>query len=235
MNLHDWVLWQDEALLAVNKPAGLPTLNDGWQPDALYLVKLLNDAFGRLWVVHRLDRDTSGVIVLARSAEAHRRLNTQFEQRAAHKTYYALAAGAPTWDETDVRLPLLPNGDRQHRTVIDHRRGKPAETHLRVLARFAAAALIEARPQTGRTHQIRAHLAALGHPILGDALYLAPVQRGPNPIPPERLAWLAGVIGRVALHAGRLEIVHPFNGAALEIQAPPPEDFESALARLQAG
>lgn len=233
MNVRDWVLWQDEALLVVNKPAGLPTLIDGWQPGAPYLVRLLKEAFGPLWVAHRLDRDTSGVIALARSAEAHRHLNAQFAGRTAHKTYHALAMGVPAWDKTDVRLPLLPNGDRQHRTIIDSRRGKPAETHLRILERFMGATLVEACPHTGRTHQIRAHLAALGHPLLGDGLYLAPVQRSASPLPPELLAQMAGVIKRTALHAWRLEIAHPFSGAALEITAPYPDDFQAALTRLR--
>ena len=137
------ILYQDEALLVGDKPAGLPTLVDGYQPDAPYLVGLLKARFEALWVVHRLDRETSGVMVLARSAEAHRSLNTQFEQRQAHKLYHALAIGAPEWDETTVTLPLRPNGDRRHRTLIDPRLGKPAATRLRVIERYAAAAWVE--------------------------------------------------------------------------------------------
>jgi len=220
------VLWVDDALLAVNKPAGLPTLPDGWQPDASYLVGLLQAEHGRLWVVHRLDRGTSGVIVLARSAEAHRNLDRQFATHDISKVYHALVAGVPAWDEQTIRLSLLANGDRKHRTIIDPRRGKPAVTHCRVLTRFAGCALVEARPETGRTHQIRAHLAALGHPLLADPLYT----RASIILP----AFEPALIERPALHAASLTIAHPVTGEALTLAAPYPADFGAALRRLRA-
>lgn len=219
------VLWSDEALLAVNKPAGLPTLPDGWVQDAPYLVGVLQPRFGRLWVVHRLDRGTSGVILLARTAAAHRSLNMQFDGRQVAKVYHALVCGVPAWLEQTADLPLRPDGDRRHRTVVDARRGKPAVTHCRVLESFAGCALVEARPETGRTHQIRAHLAALGHPIAADALYggeplLDPLSSGP-------------LIERPALHAWSLAIAHPTTGALLHFEAPYPDDFAGALAVLR--
>ena len=164
------ILWQDEALLVVDKPAGLPTLPDGWDTSAPYLKGLLESQVGRVWIVHRLDRETSGVIILARSAEAHRELNRQFEQRLVQKIYHALV-GAPAWEERPVDLPLRTNAGRRHRTVVDHRAGKQALTRLRLLERWQKAGLVEAIPATGRTHQIRVHLAAIGHPILGNWLY----------------------------------------------------------------
>ena len=164
-------LWSDGALLVVNKPAGLPTLVDGYDPAAPYLLGLLKESFGPLWVVHRLDRETSGVIVFARNADAHRALNTQLEKHQAQKVYHALVDGSPEWTEKTVRLPLRTNGDRKHRSVVDIRRGKVAETQLRVLRRFGAISLVQAIPRTGRTHQIRVHLAAQGCPVISDALY----------------------------------------------------------------
>jgi RluA family pseudouridine synthase len=233
VDVREWVLWQDEALLIVNKPAGLPTLVDGWQPQAPFLVGVLKEAFGRLWVVHRLDRETSGVIVLARTAEAHRILNTQFEQRQAHKTYHALVVGQPEWEQRLVSLSLRPNGDRKHRTVVDGRAGKPAETELSVLARLGAlAALVEARPLSGRTHQIRVHLAAIGYPIIGDELYIPAALRGAHPPVNALLEKTTGLIGRAALHSWRLELRHPLTGDVLAVQAPYPEDFEAARSRL---
>lgn len=219
------VLWADEALLAVNKPAGLPTLPDGWQPDAPYLVGLLQAEHGRLWVVHRLDRGTSGVIVLARSADAHRNLDRQFATHGISKVYHALAAGVPAWDKQTTCLPLVANGDRKHRTIVDPRRGKPAVTHCRVLERFAGCALVEARPETGRTHQIRAHLAALGHPLLADPLYTRATIVLPAFEPP--------LIERPALHAASLTVTHPVSGQALTLTAPYPADFSEALRRLR--
>jgi RluA family pseudouridine synthase len=214
-------LWADAALLVINKPAGLRSLPDGYDPSRPYVRSLLEPHFGRLWMVHRLDKDTSGVLVLARSATAHRALNTQFEQHLVRKTYHALAAGCPEWEETTVCLSLRPNGDRHHRTVVDQSSGKPAVTRLRLLQCFPAACLIEAQPETGRTHQIRAHLAASGLPILNDSLY------GALPLP--------GLpIDSLALHAHSLELTHPVSGLPLHLEAPYPPAFHATLEYLRA-
>lgn len=213
------VLYQDEYLLAIDKPAGLPTLPDGYDRAAPHVRGVLEPDFGRVWIVHRLDRWTSGVLLLARSAEAHRALNGQFDARAVKKTYHAIVSGRPAWPERTLAWPLRADGDRRHRTVIDPVGGKPAITHVRVLERFAAAALIEARPATGRTHQIRAHLARAGHPLLGDELYGA--------------SGTIGVVERPALHARSIEFTHPITHQPLSIDAPYPEDFGTALAALR--
>jgi RluA family pseudouridine synthase len=206
------VIFCDEALLVVDKPAGLHSLPDGYDPSLPHVRGLLEPEYGRLWMVHRLDRETSGVLVLARSAEAHRALNTQFEQHLVRKVYHARVVGLPQWQETTVRLPLRPNAGHRHRTIVDAQRGKPAVTHLRVLERFEAGALVEASPETGRTHQIRAHLAALGHPIVGDALYGG----GVSP---------AGLF----LHARSLQVTHPLSGDRLQFTAeyPPEKNFRA--------
>lgn len=223
MDVETLLLYQDSCLLAVNKPAGLPTLVDGYHPDAPYLTALLMQRFAPLWVVHRLDRETSGVILFALSAEAHRSLNTQFEQRRTLKTYHALVEGSPDWVERSIDLALRPNGDRKHRTVVDSRRGKPAQTDLRVLRRFACRALVEAVPRTGRTHQIRAHLAAVGAPIIGDRLYGAAGSVG------ETASADSVLIERMALHAAAIVVTHPEDGRPLHFTAAYPIDFERAL------
>ncbi len=212
-------IYQDAYLLAVNKPAGLPTLPDGYHRVAPCLIDLLNQQLGHVWVVHRLDRDTSGVIVFARTAEVHRALNIAFDSREVHKVYHAIVRGVPEWDERSIDLPLRPDGDRRHRTVIDRAYGKPAVTRGRVLERFAQHTLIEARPETGRTHQIRAHLAALDLPLVGDALY-----GGKD---------AASLIQRTALHAHSIELTHPVTRESVQLSAPYPEDFALTLAQLR--
>jgi RluA family pseudouridine synthase len=230
------ILWQDEALLVVNKPAGLPCLVDGYKPEAPYLLGLLKKGFDPIWVVHRLDRFTSGVIIFARSAEAHQALNKQFEKRTVIKIYHALINGDPSWDRKTIKIRLRPNGDRMHRTVVDPRSGKSAITEIRILERFGRYSLVEARPKTGRTHQIRAHLAYKNHPITADILYgggpgilLSTIktdyqakERGERPI-----------LNRLGLHACRLEILHPINGQTLNFEAPYPKDIRLSLKYLR--
>ncbi len=225
MQVDDLLVWQDEHILAVNKPAGLPTLPDGYDANAPHLRGILAPVYGALWIVHRLDRDTSGLVLLARSAEAHRSLNTQFEQHTIHKTYHALCLGQPAWQEKSVRLPLRVNVGHRHRTTVDFHQGKPAVTNFKALERFAACTLLEARPETGRTHQIRAHLYALGLPLAADELYGGGERLETSPGGPVML--------RMALHACRLEFTHPHSGQPQTLSAPYAADFAAALAALR--
>ena len=229
------ILHIDTALLVINKPAGLPTLPDGYDPSAPYVRSMLEPTYGRLWIVHRLDRDTSGVLALARTAQAHQALNTQFETRQVAKTYHALVTGNPDWDEKTVDLPLRPDVGHKHRTAVDRQRGKPAVTHLRVLERLGVYTLIEAKPETGRTHQIRAHLAAVGLPILGETLYSPHPPPSPLPSPgtDQRERQGESLISRPALHAFSLALEHPVSHAPLRFEAPYPADFSSALANIR--
>ena len=215
------VLFADDHLLVIAKPAGLLSLPDGWNPDLLHVRSVLEPAWGRLWVVHRLDKDTSGVMVLVRTAEAHRALNAQFAAREIRKTYHAIVFGAPDWQQRTVTLRLSPNRGRRKRTVVD-RRGQEARTALRVLRRFGAFALVEAAPHTGRRHQVRAHLFAVGFPIVNDPLYGEATAEHPLPI------------RRLALHARRIAFRHPVTGESMGFTAPHPPDFAAALENLEA-
>lgn len=211
------ILFADEHILVLDKPAGLPVLPDGWEKDAPYLVKLLEEEYGKIWIVHRLDKTTSGVMVFARTAEAHRALNIQFEGREAEKVYHAIVEGSPNWNEKTAKFPLRADVGKKHRTAVDDRRGKPSETRFRILKRYQAGALVEAKPLTGRTHQIRVHAYALGHPLVGDVLYGASE---------------TDLILRPALHAWSLAFTHPATGERLTFRAERPEDFVRALERL---
>ncbi len=220
------VLYEDPHLLCINKPAGLLSIRHGYDPALPYVTSLLEPHFGRLWIVHRLDRETSGVFLLARSPASHKAMNTAFEARQVHKTYHAIVAGRPPWDNYLADLPLKIDADRRHRTLVVPVGGKPAQTRFTVLYAESSCSLLEACPLTGYTHQIRAHLLALGFPILADMLYTLPPRHDSS------LASPHAVIPRLALHAYQLDFPHPVTGQQLHLAAPYPEDFREALHKL---
>lgn len=215
--IEELVLWNDESLVAINKPPGLLTLPDGYDPNKKHLKEILEPLFGKLWTVHRLDKETSGVIIFARNADAHRSLNNQFQNRTVKKAYHALVHGNPEWHEQVVDLPLRTNVGKHHRTVIDLSDGKQAVTRLRCLWSQNNSSLIEASPETGRSHQIRAHLYAAGYPILSDRLY--------GEQDPADLA----IIERLALHAVQITFTHPLVATKKTIEAPYFNDFDLAI------
>jgi RluA family pseudouridine synthase len=211
------IILEDSQIIVLDKPAGLSVLPDGWEKDSDYLVKLLEEQYGKVWIVHRLDKITSGVMVFARDAETHRALNIQFETHEAQKTYHAILEGNPKWEEKVIKYPLRANVGHKHRTVVDDKNGKPSETRFRVIKRYEEAALVEAKPLTGRTHQIRVHAYALGHPLVEDVLYGARDQYG---------------LPRPMLHAQSLSFLHPSTNERVKFSAPHPPEFEEALERL---
>ena len=225
------IIYKDEHILVINKPAGLSVLPEGWEPDAPYLVKSLEEEYEKIWVVHRLDKFTSGVLVFALNSEAHRALNIQFEKHEVEKVYRAITVGAPPWKERITKFPLRVNVGHKHRTMVDNKKGVRAETKFKVLNWNSSItdelyladdakgmALVEARPMTGRTHQIRVHAYALGYPLLGDTLYSSPE---------------TDIIARPALHAYSLSFNHPVSNERVSFTAPYPTDFKKALERLK--
>ncbi len=212
------ILYSDEAIIVLDKPAGLSVLPDGWEKDSTYLVKMLEEQFGKIFIVHRLDKTTSGVMVFARTAEAHRNLNIQFETHGAKKIYRAIAEGSPNWNEKIAKHPLRIDVGHKHRTMVDDKNGKPSETRFKILKRYPYHVLLEAELMTGRTHQIRVHAFALGHPLLGDVLYSAPETK---------------IISRPALHAYSLSFNHPQTNERVSFTAPYPADFKTALTNIE--
>src|SRR6266508_2315506 len=210
-------LYEDQYLIVVDKPAGLPVLPDGWEKDAPYLVKMLEEHYGKIFIVHRLDKITSGAMVFARDTDTHRALNIQFENHQAEKVYHAIVEGNPKWDEKTAKHPLRANVGHKHRTMVDDKNGKPSETRFRVIKRYQESALVEAKPMTGRTHQIRVHAYALGHPLVEDILYGARDRYG---------------LARPMLHAQSLSFIHPVTNEKVKFSTPHPADFEEALERL---
>ncbi|MFN8383563.1 MAG: RluA family pseudouridine synthase [Anaerolineales bacterium] len=212
------ILHKDDSILIVNKPAGISVLPEGWDKEATYLVKTLEEQYGKIWVVHRIDKVTSGIIIFALTAEAHRSLNIQFEKHQVEKTYHALLNGTPKWEEKTTKFPLRVNVGHKHRTMVDDKNGVRSETRFKILKRYPSSVLVEAMPMTGRTHQIRVHAFALGHPLLGDTLYSAPE---------------TDVIPRPALHAYSIKFIHPTTNEEMIFQAEYPEDFKQAVKMIR--
>jgi tRNA pseudouridine32 synthase/23S rRNA pseudouridine746 synthase len=222
------VIWQDAHIIVLNKPAGLLSLPDGYNPNIAHIKAVLSADVGPLWIVHRLDRFTSGVIVLARSAQSHRHLNTQFQEHRVKKIYHALVVGNPEWDQKIIDLPLRVDGDRKHRTVVDIRSGKRSITRLKILDRYKNYSLVEAIPESGRRHQIRAHLAAKGLPIVCDALYGngSEIKLSRVDFPKgEEISATIKLLSRIGLHARSIMFLHPSTQEELFLEAQYPDDF----------
>ncbi|MDX1610572.1 MAG: 23S rRNA pseudouridine(1911/1915/1917) synthase RluD, partial [Halofilum sp. (in: g-proteobacteria)] len=229
------IVHEDEHLIIVDKPAGLvvhPAA--GHRGGTLQNGLLHHDpalaAVPRAGIVHRLDKDTTGLMVVARTLSAHHRLVQQLHDRGVLREYQAIVNGVPIAGDTiDAPIGRHPR-DRQRQAVV--RDGKPAVTHFRIEEKFRAHAHIRARLDTGRTHQIRVHMAHAGLPLVGDPMY-GGRRRLPRQPQPGLEAALNG-LGRQALHAARLEFAHPESGEWLGWQADPPADFEAVLAALRA-
>jgi 23S rRNA pseudouridine1911/1915/1917 synthase len=218
------ILYEDSAVIAINKPAGM-VVHSGAGVDSGTLVNALLHRFGKLsgvagdlrpGIVHRLDRFTSGVILVARTDVAHRDLAAQFASRQVEKIYLALVHGRMKSDTGRIVSPIA--RDPVHRTRMTSRlaSGRSAITEYRVLQRFEKFSLLEVRIGTGRTHQIRVHLASLRHPVVGDKLYGAP----PSPL------------GRFFLHAHRITFASPATHAPVTVTAPLPAELEQVLDAL---
>jgi len=226
------VLHEDDALLAVDKPAGALCVRGRAGAAEPSLVDELAASRGeKLFIVHRLDRGTSGVLLVARTAAAHRALNLAFERSEIEKTYLALVRGAPK-QEFSVDVALMDARRGRSRVAAAGETGKPARTDFKVVERFGDSfALLEARPKTGRTHQIRVHLRHAGFPLAVDSQYarVDALLRGELGLTPAEEV----VLARTPLHASALRLAHPATGAELVVWAPMPPDLAAALDLLR--
>ena len=221
------VVWSDEHLAVVRKPAGLPTHPSANRRSGTVVNRLLcmglrlapRGGALRPGIVHRLDSGTSGLLVVALDDPTHEALAAMFERHDADRRYLALVRGAVAHDRFEVDAPLARTGARIR---VDATGGRKATTRFEVRDRFERATLLQAAPRTGRTHQIRVHLAAVGHPILGDSRY------GGGGDDAKRLG-----LARPFLHAWRIAFDHPVTGERLELEDPLPDDLDEALRRIR--
>ena len=208
------VLFEDESVFALNKPAGLAVQGGSGTKRHLdgMLAGLVGDGVDRPKLVHRLDKDTSGVLLVARSALVADRLGKQFQRSEVRKQYWALVAGVPSIRQGEIDLPLMKSGGRgQERVSVDESNGKHATTRYEVIENAAReCSWLALFPETGRTHQLRVHLAAIGHPIIGDGKYGG------------EKAFLDGVdiAEKMHLHARHIEFLHPTKSGKLSVTAP---------------
>jgi len=234
------VVYEDDALAVINKPAGMVVhAGAGARSQSGTLVNALLHRFGSLsgtggelrpGIVHRLDKDTSGLIVVAKGDLAHRRLAEQFARREVKKTYIALVHGCMKQDKGTIASAIARDRVRRTRMTTRARGGREAISHWRVLrriqSRFGKFTLLELKIDTGRTHQIRVHLASIGHPVVGDRLYGAPRE-----LKDTRGGKLA--LGRNFLHSGAIGLRHPGTGEALGLSRPLPTQLEDFLSHLE--
>ena len=229
------ILYEDEALLVLNKPAGLVVHPAAGHEEHTLVNALLHHCAGQLsgiggvarpGIVHRLDKETSGCLVVAKNDETHLALSAQFATRKVEKIYEAILCGELPRDSGEIRAAIARHPSHRKRMAVDDEAGREARTGYRVLERLRGATLVEAVLHTGRTHQIRVHFQFLGFPLVGDATY----GNRQN----QRLADLTGYTApRQMLHAGRLAFIHPRTGKRLSFEAPWPEDFLDALVALR--
>ena len=229
------IVHEDADLIVVDKPAGLVVHPAAGNLDGTLVNALLHHCAGQLsgiggvarpGIVHRIDKDTSGLLVVAKTDAAHEGLARQFADHSLERVYSAVTAGVPQPLSGTVRGAIARSAtNRKKMALVEDGRGKHAVTHYRVIEPLSGAALVECRLETGRTHQVRVHLASIGHPLLGDPVY--------GRTPPRLRPVLAGLgFHRQALHAGVLGFVHPVSGTALRFESPVPKDMRELLREL---
>ena len=216
------IAYEDEHLFVLDKPAGLVVHPGAGQASGTLVHALHGRIAGgdpeRPGIVHRLDRDTSGLLVVARTEEAHRRLQALVRRRALERTYVALVRGRPRSRSGRIEAPIGRDRHEPTRQSLDTDTPRDAITHFEVERMLDGVTLLRVRLETGRTHQIRVHLAAIGLPVVGDPIYGVPDER----------------LGRQFLHAARLAFRHPLTGAEVDVVSPLPDDLAAALARARA-
>ena len=226
------VIHQDDDIVVVNKPSGLLSIPDRWDKNLPNVRTMMAERFGEAFIVHRLDKETSGVMVFARNAEAHKHLSEQFEHRTADKIYHAVVDGIVSKDEFPIDIPLT-HDSRRKGLMRPSARGKESLTEVTVLQRFRTASLLQCTIRTGRTHQIRVHCSAVGHPLLVDSDYgkhnefmLSSIKRRYNVAKGDEER---PIIDRLTLHSHTISLDHPTTGERVTYSADYPRDFAALI------
>lgn len=235
MSLKDWIVFENDDLVALNKPSGLLSIPDR-EGKEVSLKDMLMEKYGQIFTVHRLDRDTSGLIVFAKNEETHKHLSRQFEERQTEKIYVGLVLGSPASQKGSINAPIAENTVKRGVMII-HQRGKESLTDYEVVMDFGIYSWMQFRIHTGRTHQIRIHMKDMGHPIVCDEIYgdgkpvllssfkskfkLSKNEEEERPM-----------LNRLALHAYKLKCTD-IHGKLIELEAPLHKDMRATLQQLE--
>lgn len=228
------ILYEDDSIVVINKDAGMLTVADRWNHTSVHLQSLLRQRYGEIFTIHRLDKDTSGIICFAKNAEVHKILSEQFETREVEKHYIALVNGHLSEDGY-IDQPLV-SSESKPGTMIIHKKGKPSYTTYRIVETYSLFTIVDVQIHTGRMHQIRVHFAHIGHPLFIDPIYgkrenfyLSELkgrkyrtgkftENEENPL-----------ITRLTLHSQKLVLKHPISGENMEFKADIPKDIKALI------
>jgi 23S rRNA pseudouridine955/2504/2580 synthase/23S rRNA pseudouridine1911/1915/1917 synthase len=231
------IIYQDDDIIVVNKPAPFLSIADRYAPEKYNLQEYLSQKFGNVFVVHRLDKETSGVMIFAKNENAHANLSAQFEKREVTKIYWALVMGRMSQESGIIDKPIAHSQSGVHRMVINPK-GKPSETHYKTLEYFKNYTLVEVDLKTGRTHQIRVHFDAIGYPLAIDALYAKKTEFLLSQVKTKKYRIGKNqeerpLMTRHTLHSRKLVITHPTSNNEMIFEAELPKDFRAVLSQLR--
>lgn len=231
------IIAEDEYILVINKPPDYLTLPDRYAPDLPNVLQFLTHQFGKVYTVHRLDKETSGVLVFARDEDSHRALSQQFEYREVQKQYYAVVEGQLHQQEGTIDKPIGPHPSGSGRMIIK-KKGKPSVTHYRLVEQYQHFALIAVTIETGRTHQIRVHFQSIGYPLAVDSLYgrrqafyLSMIKARNYRLAKDEIE--RPLLSRTSLHAWSLTFRHPATGDQQCFEAALPKDLAALVNQLR--
>lgn len=232
------IIFEDAHLIAINKPSGLLVLPHRIKTEEVNLKKLLESLYPQIYMVHRLDRDTSGIILVAKDADTHKKLNQEFQEKRIEKIYWTLVNGKPNPPEYTITLKIAENNSHKG-TYMVHKSGADAITHYKTIELFRNYSLLEIILETGKTHQIRVHMSAIGNPLAVDPIYGIKDKEGIYLSSIKRNFKLSQdteerpIMNRLTLHAKSLSFKHPHSNEKISIEAPLPKDFMVLLKLLK--
>lgn len=231
------IIFEDDELVFVNKPSGMLSIPDRYATELPNVYNLLQIKFENIFTVHRLDRETSGLICFAKNEAMHKAMNQLFQKRDVGKYYYVIVNGVMNHDEGIIEKPIAQNKIDSSKMIIA-KRGKESTTHYKVLERFKDVTVVEAQIKTGRTHQIRVHFEALGYPLLVDKVYGKHPEFLVSSLKGRKFKLAKGTVekpllDRTSLHAHRLVFTHPTTQKEIEIIAPISKDIAAVVKQLR--